>query len=234
MGSSDGLEPLYARPLESILQPARHGRADHAAQPSGHGVLERRAGIHRPAERRWRAATATACRPKPNGNMPHAPARRRPIPSATTMPTWAATLGLGRTSPPAAPIPWGRRRPIPGASTMSTAMPGNGCRTGSTRTYYASSPLGRSHWATTGEQARRARRQLAHHGDQLADGVPARLRARLPRHQHRVPAAEGGGLGMAVRSTGLWLAEQRRGPYTCTGFVMNARAAARGKTARSD
>ena len=29
MGSSDGLEPLYARPLESILQPAGHGRTDH-------------------------------------------------------------------------------------------------------------------------------------------------------------------------------------------------------------
>lgn len=59
----------------------------------------------------WRAATATACRPRPSGNTPPGLERPRLISSATTRPTWAATPGLCRrgTHPVGqkAPNSWG-------------------------------------------------------------------------------------------------------------------------------
>ena len=65
-------------------------------------------------------ARTTGCRPRPSGNMPAGPARRRPIRSATTRTSWTTTPGTTTTA--TRPITRSARRsPIPGDCTTCTA-----------------------------------------------------------------------------------------------------------------
>ena len=76
---------------------------------------------------------ATACRPRPSGNMPAAPARPPTTASARTTASSGSTRGLPAT-PTNRRTRWARRSRMPGACTTCTATWPNGATTFSTRT----------------------------------------------------------------------------------------------------
>ena len=120
--TSERSNPYYGLP----------GMADRLrSRPPRHRVLERRTGFIRRLNQR-EGHTRYRLPRKPSGSTPREQERRRPTPSAKTPGSWAAMRGTAKTSRQAPPIRWGRRSQTAGACMTSTAMSGNGWRTGMT------------------------------------------------------------------------------------------------------